>query len=562
MVEELLNPIGEVATTKISLSLRLPDLNGKVLGLLDNSMGDSTAFLESIARRLSKDYALTVQRASIPLGARPADVAEELSKSSDFAIVALGCSGVRTLITTKAAVELEKRGKPTVMICTKGIDSMCQAEARSMGLESLPLLSVSLPEEARFSNEDIERVADGLMRGILFALTQPSEKVAQEFARNDLVAEAERVVTRPRNEFGLDMVEATSVEEANDLFYERGWTDGLPIIPPRRSAVEAMLTYSDRSRDDVVASLPPRMGRATLEKIAVNAVMAGCAPQYLPVVVAAVEAMAEPEFNLPALQATTNPIAPLMVVNGPIIEELTINCGFNVFGQGWRSNATIGRAIRLILMNIGGGLPGTTDKAVQGLPAKYTFCVAENEKESPWEPLHVEMGFPREVSTVTVAGVQGQHNFIILDRTADSTLSYAAAMMASPGANSVYFGGGWPILALNPQCASVLAKNGYSKADVKTYLFEHAVLPMTSFTDSSRRYLDQGQVFQNDRGETVVRATGRVEDILVIVTGAGGSHSQYLATMGRFIQPVTKPLVLRDGSPIRCLHDLKDLRGG
>lgn len=538
---KLLNPIGEVVTPKLALAGRVEDLKGKVIGVLDNKMLESTPLLEKIVARLSERFKLAGRETRTPERNTAASAADELCGRCDFVIAGFGCSGVYTIWCVQAAVEVEKRGTPAVMVCTEGLDAMCQAEARNMGLSSFPLLSLPTPEGGKFTDEDIEKAVDRLIDDIVFALTQPPEKVAERFAAKDLVAEAEKGVTRPKNEFSLEAVYVRSTEEVNSVFYENGWTDGLPVVAPTREALDAMLRHVRWGPEELIACLPPRMGRATVEKIAVNAVMAGCLPECLPVIISAVQAMAEPQFNLSALQATTNPVAPLTIVNGPLAKQLVINSGFNVFGQGWRSNASIGRAIRLILMNIGGGIPGVTDKALQGLPAKYTFCIGENEDESPWEPLHIERGFPREVSTVTVAGVQAHHNFLVLDRSPESILDFSASAMATLGANQVYMGGpGWPILALNPLFAGILAQNGYSKDDVRKYLFDHATIPLSRFPKTAHSYIDERQLASDERGEAIVRATGPMEDIMIIVTGAAGGHSQYLATMGHFIEPVTK----------------------
>ena len=171
-------------------------------------------------------------------------------------------------------------------------------------------------------------------------------------------------------------------DEIDAHYQERGWTDGLPIVPPTETAVAEFLCWTDRHPREVVGVLPPRQGEATVERIAANAVMAGCRPEYFPVILAAI-ALADPLFNLDSIQATTHPAAPLIVVNGPIVQEIGLNAGYNAFGQGFRANVTIGRAIRLVLMNVGGGLPGTGDRATQGSPAKIAYCFAENEAESP-----------------------------------------------------------------------------------------------------------------------------------------------------------------------------------
>ena len=199
-------------------------------------------------------------------------------------------------------------------------------------------------------------------------------------------------------------------DEVDADYQARGWTDGLPIVPPTEARVREFLRHTKRDPREIVGVLPPRQGEATVEKIAANAVMAGCKPEYMPVILAALEALGDPLFNLDSVQATTHPVAPLIVVNGPIARQLEINGGYNCFGQGFRANVTIGRAVRLVLMNVGGGLPGSGGRATQGSPAKLAYCVAENEAESPWEPLHVEAGLPADTSTVTVFGCEGPHN--------------------------------------------------------------------------------------------------------------------------------------------------------
>src|SRR5258706_8360792 len=171
-----------------------------------------------------------------------------------------------------------------------------------------------------------------------------------------------------------------------------------------------MLRCTLRARDEIVARVAPGFGAATIERIVINAEVAGCEAEYLRVLIAAVDAVAAPEFNLQGIQATTNPVAVWIIVNGPVARRLEINGTFNCIGEGAWANATIGRALRLILRNVGGALPGEMDRATQGSPGKYTFCCAENEAESPWEALHVERGFSPDQSTVTVVGAEGTLN--------------------------------------------------------------------------------------------------------------------------------------------------------
>jgi hypothetical protein len=187
-----------------------------------------------------------------------------------------------------------------------------------------------------------------------------------------------------------------------EAWFERGVTDGLPVVPPSRARVDAMLATTGRARDALVAEVPPNFGRATVEKLAVNAVMAGCRPDYFPVVLAVVEAACDPAFNLHGQSGTTNAASPLVILNGPVRQRLDVNCAAGVFGPGYRANATIGRALRLVMINLGGTRAGQISMSTMGHPGRYTYCIGEYEEVSPWEPLHVERGFAAADSTVTL----------------------------------------------------------------------------------------------------------------------------------------------------------------
>jgi hypothetical protein len=286
---------------------------------------------------------------------------------------------------------------------------------------------------------------------------------------------------------------------------ERGWTDGLPIVPPTEHRVAEFLRRTTRQRREVVAVLPPRQGEATVEKLAINAVMAGCRPEYFPVLLAAVEAVAQPAFNLDAVQATTHPVAPLLIVNGPVAKQIGLNSGYNVFGQGFRANVTIGRALRLVLMNVGGGLPGTGDRSTQGNPAKIAYCVAENEDANPWSTLAADLGFERGASTVTAYPCEGPHN--IQDHFSNTGLGILrtiAGAMGQAGSNNL-LGRGFPLLSLGPEHAATIARDGYDKAAIRQFLFEHARFP---FARLGREYREQ-QVTRQGVVDDPRRVTGR-----------------------------------------------------
>ena len=327
-----------------------------------------------------------------------------------------------------------------------------------------------------------------------------------------------------------------SIAAINDYFIENGWSDGLPIIPPTEQAVEQMMAGTKREPTDVVAAIPPWWGEATVDKIAINAVMAGCLPEYMPVIITAIEAMSEDRFRLAAIQPTTHPVAPLIIVNGPIRKKLNINSKAGAFGPCWRANATIGRAIRLILLNIGGAYPGKLDLSTQGQPSKYTYCIAENEEDSPWEPLHVERGFDAAMSTVTMVAAENPHN--INENVAISgeevLISICSAVMTT-GSNNVIGQDGSPVIALCPEHAATIAADGFSKNDVRTYIHEKGRIPLKRFY---KRAIEK--YYSGWDENALVPITAHKEDITIIVVGGTGKHSAYIPTTGE--PAVTRPI--------------------
>lgn len=259
------------------------------------------------------------------------------------------------------------------------------------------------------------------------------------------------------------------IDETDDLIeacYENGWTDGLPVVPPTPERVERMLSATDRDPDELIAAVPPKWGRATVEKVAINAVMAGCKPAYLPLLLTAVEAMTAEQFNLHGVQVTTSHVGPMLVVNGPIRKQLEINDGFNLFGQGYRANATIGRTLRLVCTNIGGALPGELDRAAFGHAGKYTCCIAEKEEVSPWESLHVERGFQADDSTITVFAAAGPQT--VNDHgnnTAEGILNTIAQNIAAPGNSS-----GETLLVIGVEHAKTISEDGFNRANIRQYI--------------------------------------------------------------------------------------------
>jgi hypothetical protein len=330
--------------------------------------------------------------------------------------------------------------------------------------------------------------------------------------------------------------------EVNAFFEEKGWTDGLPIVPPTEERVKHMLAAVTRDPQDVIGFVPPRWAPATVEKIAINAVMAGCLPQYMAVLIAAVEALTDPKLNLYALQATTGGPAIMLIINGPIRKQLNINGGSNVLGEGWRANATIGRCIRLIQRNIGGSYPGTTCKATLGWPGKYTMCIAENEEASPWEPLQVERGFDPNTSTVTAISADGTVRASDLDSSkAEGVLTNFAHRMEGPS-------GPEAIMVICPEHARIIAGDGFSKQDVKRFVWERAAYRMKDLPEETFHQRVKRRPDLKLTRESVIPVTDQPDDILVIVAGGDGSQSQYIHVWGQSTpeggstRSVTKPI--------------------
>src|SRR5215467_1507506 len=313
----------------------------------------------------------------------------------------------------------------------------------------------------------------------------------------------------------------------------RGWGDGLPIVPPTPERVAAFVSAAGRPPGEVVAALPPTWAEATVEKVAVNAVMAGCRPEHAPVVLAAIRAAAQEPFNLYAIQTTTHPCAVLVIVSGPIASDLRMNAGYGAFGPGNRANATIGRAVRLVLMNVGGARPGTLDRATQGTPAKYTYCVAENEAASPWEPLRIGLGFGAPDSVVTVVAGEGPHN--INDHgstTADSLLRQIAGTLAIPGSNNAYMQGD-SYLFLGPEHARQLAAAGLDRAEVQRLVFEGARIPRDRFGPGQLARIEDGfGPAQREAASDALRVGVTPDDLRVLVVGGDGRHSCWVPTFG------------------------------
>ncbi len=338
------------------------------------------------------------------------------------------------------------------------------------------------------------------------------------------------------------VLELPGVTEENwsEAAEQRGWGDGLPTVPPTPERVSAALAALDGINLEL-GPMPPSGLVPTRESFAANAVMAGCRPADLPVVLAAVRALLAPEYNLHGVLATTHPCAPLVIVSGPVRRALGINVGTNCFGQGTRANAVIGRAVQLVTAHIGGARPGSMDRSTQGNPAKYTWCFGENEEESPFEPFSVRRGFEPGESAVTVAACEGPHN--INDHgstTGEGLLMTIAGTMAQTGSNNLYVKGPH-FLVLGPEHAATLHRDGWTAQALRERLWEQARVPVSKVSEENHRQFQDWGV--EPEGDFFPVSTGP-EMLHVLVAGGAGKHSAWIPSFGA-TAAVSRPVPAR-----------------
>ncbi len=333
-----------------------------------------------------------------------------------------------------------------------------------------------------------------------------------------------------------DSQQVTDAFEAIETYFERGWTDGLPVVPPTSDAVSQFLEAASLQPDHVIGVEPTKGAVITAEKAAINAVMAGCRPEYFPVVVAAVEAITEDQFSLHGISVSTMGAAILLVLNGPIVERLGVNTAESVFGPGHRPNATIGRAIRLIVMNVVGTRPGDLDKGTIGHPGRYTWCIGEKTSRLPWEPLHVARGFDAEDSTVTtfagLSGIQvGEH----VANTPETLLNSFAGRLYAVGQNMQEV-----LIVICPEHAAYLKEAGWNRRQVCEYLYEATKEPPPAM-------LLEGGVKEalGDRAPNTAGALASPDAVVPIVAGGDGGGWSMVIPMwatGSKTRSVTKQI--------------------
>lgn len=400
------------------------------------------------------------------------------------------------------------------------------------GLPSMRVVEYPPPNISTQKPEEIYQHAKALVDEVIRVLTQPAPMprgVAMKAA-----------ATKPK-----EIVFSGTMEEVNALFYRRQWTDGLPVMPPTLEAIDEMLKYTDRSPDEVLGVLPPANCQATVWLVAVNGVMAGCRPEYMPVLLAVVEAIAEPRFGLQHAGSTAG-WTPLIILNGPIIKELDFNSGQGVLRPQRQANITVARFLRLAMVNMAGYLLGTTDMATFG--CNYIPVLAEAEDESPYEPLSVDRGFKRGSNTVTILAALSMSYQFTSQGTAEEHLSILATeVMRQLGGQYVQvmtiFGPEVsPLLCMSPLVASIIAEAGYSKSDIRQYIYDNAKIPAYQFEQelaglwpgfTIRKAVEQGKLPESfcvtEDPARMLPVLHAPEELLIVVSGSSARNRNFIA---------------------------------
>ncbi len=487
-----LNPQGvlDIPEPAGLINPRVTDLAGKTIGIIWDGKKGGDNFCAAVEELLNERYPTAT---TFRLVWGDAGAAEKAKKEMDTFIYGVGDNGMGGWIQCRQVIALEKLGKPGVFVIGDNAIHTSKMSAEDAGMPAIRI--VSLPSIDYYPNrstvESIRPVAEASIDRIIDALTRP---LTPEEKNPGLIARGKQAETV---EVTAETYES-ALESFNKLYLENHWGDGLPLIPPTKLAVERMLAGTTRSADEVIGKVPYRNGIAPIEKIAVNAVMAGAKPEYLPVIISAMECLTE-DNTYTHMMSSEGSFTLMIMVSGPIGREINMNSGVGLFGHGWRANNTIGRAVRLSLINIGYLWPGEIDMALIGRPSPHTFYVlAENMEESPWETFNEGLGYKPEDSCVTVDTVMGGMtriygggvvepwdvnevlNYIVRDVAADrNTFGQYKVGVANPGAHLRKH-----IIVVHPELAIMLQRIGYnSKQSLRDYLYKTTMVPYEELTE-------------------------------------------------------------------------------
>jgi hypothetical protein len=536
-----LNPQSAIAPPPPSglTNPRVPDLAGRSIGIIWCGKEGGENFLDAVSELLKHRFpsALILRFIwGLP------GVAERIIKETDTFVYGVGDSGIGAWENTARTIALEKLGKPGVVVFCDHLMQNARASADAQGMPAVRMVTVPSLEyyPSRISVEKVKPVAEKTINAIIEALVRPLVPEEKTSKPKPKAASSERVeVTAGNYELAY--------EKFNQLFLENHWSDGLPLVPPTKEAVRAMLAGTACPPEEVIGTIPSPDGLATIgvanvQKIAVNAVLAGARPEYLPVVIAAIECLADRRFNLYHLQTSTACPVPLIWVNSPIAREVGMNSGMGYLGRGCRANSTTGRAVGLCLINIGWRLV-EADAGFTGEPEGYCgFIFAENEAASPWESFAVEHGFQPQDSTVTVI-----ENFYcnrygpgggMSSQTMEKSLEILAGLVSGTGASTkktrfTFFKSKYGEIALYPTFARQLAAAGFTKKSLVRWLYDHTRVPWEGLGQSDQELIKAAAAASTVEGlkETDCRPGGTVpsfsdpKHIAVLVAGDAAGYT-------------------------------------
>jgi hypothetical protein len=539
--DRILNPAGLPAPSlpAIAPAPRLKTIRSKKLMLFDNGKvgyGNSVTIFEKLHDLLTAGGARKVVRLSKNAVRVPKEqIVEALNKDRpDGMIVALCDSGGITDYTIAHVVyEAERMGIPTAVIAAKSCAALCAMIAHRL-MPYLALVELDDPVWP-LEKEEIAKRTEEIYPDILRGLTSKDAEFREPF---DLGAKYARFLNYPEGRF-LEI----SAEDGDEAIYERliayRLCDGLPVIPPTEPRVEAMLRFCRRGSDDIIVPpIPPSWCPVTVEKLAINAVMAGCKAEYFPIILTAFEAMAAPEHDLGPTVSTTYNGGHLLLVRGPLAETIELESSAGCLGPGFRANATIGRAVALSFMNILRAFPGGADVSTFGSPAKFSYCFAENLRENPWRNRREQ-----KETDVTVFKCEAPHNIMNHRSTAAEEILRGIASEASAlGGNNCWWPGELFVL-LGPDHSKIVYNAGWSEEDIKLFLYDHARNPVEKVDPdiTPRGITPRWAKWWKSALNGMVPVVLRPDDIRVVVAGGGGPHSMVIKPWG-ISRSVTRPV--------------------
>lgn len=552
-LEKLMNPAGHPSPPlpKIAPAGRLHTLQSRRLLLFNNGKlqhGNSLVLFEAFTRLFKDAGILDVAQLRKHAAFEPRDeiLAAIRAIKPDAAVVGLCDSGAITVYTVVNVVyECEKMGIPTVVLTTRSYAHL----VASLTFHLLPQVALlPLPEPIwAMGKEDIVKAAADVFPSVVRGLTLRDDLFKSEF---DLRSSYGEVADYPEGRFLEEEMLAHDEESFSTFLYGRRLSDGMPVVLPTLERVGKMLDVVGRAGEEVVVSPgPPSWCPITIEKLAVNAVMAGCAPEFFPIVLTAFEAMASKEFDLGSTVSTTYNGGRLVMVSGPIAREIGLQMGAGCFGPGFRANATIGRTVSLSCINILRSFPGRADVATFGSPAKFTYCFAEDLTANPWRR-------EKDETLVTVFMCDSPHN--VMDHKSirpESLLLSIAREASTTGGNNCY----WPadlFIVLSPDHAAIIHNAGWSEEDVRLFLYDHARNPVEEVDPeiAQRGITPRWAKWWKSSLKGMVPVVPGPECIRVVVAGAGGPHSMVIRPWG-LSRAVTRPVIDSRGRIATSIRD-------